>query len=96
MALVLAIFTLRRSNVARILLVVSAVLAALVSLLGVLAIVPLVVTLVCIATVVLLFTGGANQWFSGDVVAVPYTPDYVTYQPPAATPPASQNYPGRD
>ncbi|MGA8846454.1 MAG: hypothetical protein WB471_07575, partial [Nocardioides sp.] len=63
-AIGLAIATLRGSNAARIGLVVSGLLSALVSLLGALVIVPLVLTIASIATVVLLFTGGAGEWFA--------------------------------
>src|SRR5690606_593865 len=57
-AIVLAVFTLRRSNVARILLVVSAVMVALISLLSILSIVSVVPLLTAVATAVLLFVGG--------------------------------------
>lgn len=63
-AIGLAIVTMRGSNAARIALVVSASLSALISLLGALMIVPLVLTIASIATVVLLFTGGAGEWFA--------------------------------
>jgi hypothetical protein len=62
-AIVLSILVLRRSNVARILLVISSAAAAVLSLLGVssgVSVVPLVAT---VATIVLLFTGGAGDWF---------------------------------
>ena len=64
-ACVLAVFVMRRSNSARILLVISAVVAGLLSLLGIQSFVSAVPLLGCIAVVVLLFTGGANDWFSG-------------------------------
>lgn len=63
-AIVLAVATMRGSNGARITLVVSASLSALVSLLGALVILPLAITIASIATVVLLFTGGAGEWFA--------------------------------
>jgi len=63
-AIVLAVLTIRGSNGARITLVVSASMAALISLLGALVIVPLVLTIAAIATVVLLFVGGAGPWFA--------------------------------
>jgi hypothetical protein len=62
---VLAVFALRRSNVARILLVISAAVAALLSLLGISSVVSAVPLLAAVAVLVLLFTGGANDWFSG-------------------------------
>lgn len=64
-AAVLAIFVLRRSNVARILLVISSSVAAILSLIGLagggISVIPLVA---CVATIVLLFVGGAGAWFS--------------------------------
>ncbi len=63
-AIGLAIGTARASNGARIALVVSASLSGLVSLLGALVVVPLLLTIASIATVVLLFRGGASEWFA--------------------------------
>jgi hypothetical protein len=60
---VLAIFVLRRSNIARILLVVSAAVSLLVSLVSITSIVSGVTLLAAVATIVLLFVGGANEWF---------------------------------
>jgi hypothetical protein len=62
-AIVLALLTVRGSNVARITLVVSAIAAALVSLVAALAVFPLVVTVACIAVAVLLLRGEASAWF---------------------------------
>lgn len=62
---VLAVFVMRRSNTARILLVISASIAGLISLLGIASIVSAVPLLACVAVVVLLFTGGCNDWFAG-------------------------------
>ena len=63
-AIVLAVFVLRRSNVARILLVISSSVTALLSLLslagGGVSLVPLIAA---VAVIVLLFTGGAGDWF---------------------------------
>ena len=61
-AIVLAILVLRRSNVARILLVVSSAVAALVSLLAMPLGLP--VTTMAITAIVLLFVGGAGDWFA--------------------------------
>ncbi|WP_210439044.1 hypothetical protein [Nocardioides xinjiangensis] len=64
-ALVLAVFVLRRSNVARVLLVISSAVTALFSLIGIasgISVVPLVAAL---AVIVLLFVGGAGDWFRG-------------------------------
>ena len=63
-ACVLAVFTMRRSNAARITLVVSATVAGLLSLLGIQSQVSAVPLLACLATVILLFTGGAGDWFA--------------------------------
>ena len=62
----LGLMVLRRSRVARVLLVISAVLCALLTLLLALAtLLPGVWTLACLAVVVLLFVGGAGDWFAG-------------------------------
>ena len=62
-AIVLAVFVLRRSNVARILLVISAAVTALGSLLSITSGVSAVLLVGAVATIVLLFAGGANDWF---------------------------------
>lgn len=64
-ALVLAVFVLRRQQWARWLLVASATVSALLSLLAILSIISIVPLILSVATVVLLFAGGANDWFSG-------------------------------
>ena len=64
-ACVLAVFVMRRSNVARILLIISAVVAGLLSLLGIQSIVSAVPLLAAGTVVVLLFVGGAGDWFAG-------------------------------
>jgi hypothetical protein len=105
-AVVLAVFALRRSNAARILLVISAASAALLSLLTAMAILPIGVFLACVAVIVLLFVGGANPWFAGhddharrDPRAVPGVsgqpagPYADTDQQPERP---RQNYPGLD
>ena len=63
-ACVLAVFAMRRSNVSRILLVISASVAGLLSLLAIGSVVSAVWLLACIAVVVLLFTGGAGDWYA--------------------------------
>ncbi len=63
-AAVLAVFAFRRSNGARITLVISAVMTALVSLLVVATGVSLLWLVLGVAVVVLLFTGGANDWYA--------------------------------
>jgi hypothetical protein len=62
-AIVLAVLVLRRSNVARILLVISCAAVAVFALLSVASGVTIVPLVAAIATVVLLFTGGATEWF---------------------------------
>lgn len=64
-AIALAFLTHQRSRVARMVLTVSAGLAALVSgVLGLLAVFPFLWTVASVATVVLLFSGRAGEWFS--------------------------------
>jgi hypothetical protein len=74
-AIVLAVFTLRRSNGARIALVVSASLTALLSLLAIASAVSVVTLAASIAVIVCLFTGGAGAWFRRD----PAPPGLVRY-----------------
>ncbi len=62
-AAVLAIFVLRRSNVARILLVISAAVAGVLALISITSGISLVPLVACLATIVLLFVGGAGDWF---------------------------------
>jgi hypothetical protein len=65
-ACILAVLVLRRSNGARITLVVSAVATALISVVGALAaVLPALNLIAAVAVIVLLFTGGANDWFKG-------------------------------
>src|SRR6478735_6870638 len=64
-SIVLAVFVLRRSNVARILLVISSAVVALFSLLGVTSGVSAVTLHAAIAVIVLLFVRGAGDWFKG-------------------------------
>jgi hypothetical protein len=77
-AIVLAVFVLRRSNVSRILLVISASVAALLSLLSVTSGVTLVPLIASVAAIVLLFSGGAGDWFKG-VAAGGYPGGYAGY-----------------
>ena len=62
-AIVLAIFTMRRSNVARVLLVISSAVCVLASLISILSVISIVTLIGAIAVIVLLFVGGANAWF---------------------------------
>ena len=63
-ASVLALLTLKRHRWARILLTVSAVTAALLSLVMILSVISAVNLVTAITAVVLLFVGGANDWFA--------------------------------
>lgn len=63
-AAVLAVLAFRRSQAGRIGLTISAAATALVSLLAILSVVPVITLLMAGATVVLLFTGGANDWYA--------------------------------
>ncbi len=62
-AIVLAVLVLRRSNVSRILLVISCAVTAVFSLLSITSVVSIVPLLAAVAVIVLLFTGGAGDWF---------------------------------
>jgi hypothetical protein len=64
-ACILAVFVLRRSNGARISLVVSSAMTAVLSLLSIGSLVSAITLLAGIAVIVLLFVGGANDWFKG-------------------------------
>jgi hypothetical protein len=61
---VLAVFAMRRSNVARILLVISSSVAAVLGVLGIKSVISAVWVLACVGVVILLFTGGANDWYA--------------------------------
>lgn len=76
-ACVLAVLVLRRSNAARIALVVSSAMTAVFSLLGIGSLVSAITLLAGIAVIVLLFVGGANDWFKGrNRTAVPGMTQY--------------------
>ena len=64
-AMVLAIFALRRSNGARIGLVVSSALTAALSLLAITSGLSAVTLIGSVAVIVCLFAGGASQWYGG-------------------------------
>jgi hypothetical protein len=78
-AIVLAVFVLRRSNVARILLVISASVSALLSLLTITSVVTVVPLIASVAAIVLLFSGGAGDWFKR-LPAAGYPGGYTGYQ----------------
>lgn len=77
-ALVLGIFVLRRSNGARITLVISSAVTALISLLAITSGITAITLIAAVATIVLLFTGGANPWFKRTTAAAtgPVPPPY--------------------
>jgi hypothetical protein len=79
-AMVLAIFAMRRSNGARIGLVVSAALAGLLSLISITSIVTIIPLGACVTTIVCLFAGGAGRWYSGQDGA----PGHSGLAPPVA------------
>ena len=80
----LGVFVLRRSNVARILLVISSAVVAVFSLLGITSGLSVVTLAAAVAVIVLLFVGGANDWFSGRGAAPSYgAPSYGGGRPPA-------------
>lgn len=62
-AVVLAVFVLKRSNVARILLVISCSVTALLSLLSITSVISAVWLIAAVAVIVMLFAGGASAWF---------------------------------
>lgn len=83
-AAVLAFFALRRANWARYGLVVSAVFSAIFSLLAIASLVSILPLIASIAVIVLLFTGGANQWYSRKAGREsPYPQQYGGYGGPS-------------
>lgn len=78
-AIVLAVFVLRRSNVARILLVISSSVTALLSLIGIGSGVSVVPLVAAVAVIVLLFVGGAGDWFKGRSAALAGHDSYGSY-----------------
>ena len=64
-AMVLAVFAMRRSNGARVGLVISSVLAAILCLISIQSAISGLPLIACIVTIVCLFAGGANAWYSG-------------------------------
>jgi hypothetical protein len=84
-AIVLAVLAMRRSSVARIMLVVSAAVTIVVSLVGIAALVPALTVIAGIVVIVLLFTGGANDWYARRGQQYPQPPQQYgeppTHQP---------------
>ena len=72
-AIVLGVLVLRRSTVARVLLVISAALSLVLSLLAILSLVSALTFIAAVAVIVLLFTGGANDWFARRSPAQPWS-----------------------
>lgn len=87
-SVVLAVFAFRRSNGARWALVVSAAMTALFSLVAILSMISAVTLLMAGATVILLFTGGANEWYSrrNRDAGPPGGYPFGGYQPPPGVP----------
>lgn len=75
-AFVLGVLTYRRQNWARITLVISAGFTALFSLAAITSVVSLLTLVAAGATIVLLFTGGANEWFSRNSGRPSYSQPY--------------------
>lgn len=69
--IVLAVLALRRSKVARILLVVSSVMVGLLALISILSVYSGLWLIAAVAVVVLLFTGGANDWYARRGAGIP-------------------------
>lgn len=81
-AIVLASFAYRRQNWARIALAASSAVTVLFSIAGITSVVSLVTLIGAGAVIVLLFTGGANQWYSsGRSGGYPSYPQEYTQQP---------------
>jgi hypothetical protein len=76
-SIVLAVLAMRRSNGARIALVISSAVTALASLLLVWLLIPALNLIAAVAVIVLLFTGGAGPWFKRE--APPATPGMQQY-----------------
>ena len=63
-AMVLAVFAMRRSNGARVGLVISASLAAILCMVSIQSLLSGLPLVACIVTIICLFAGGANAWYS--------------------------------
>jgi len=72
-AIVLGVLVLRRSSVARVLLVISAGLSLVFSLLAILSLISALTFIAAVAAIVLLFVGGANDWFARRGPAQPWS-----------------------
>ncbi|GAA1915192.1 hypothetical protein [Nocardioides hwasunensis] len=94
-AIVLAIFVLRRSNVSRILLVISSAVVVVLGLLGIASVISAVWLIGAVAVIVLLFVGGAGDWFKGVGPSGAYGQPGSGYESYGSTDYPSQDYPGR-
>jgi hypothetical protein len=83
-AIVAAIFVLRRSRAARIVLTVLAGLTIALSLVGIASVVSLLTLAGAIATIVLLFRRSSNAWFARRPQQSPYPPNYPPTYPPTS------------
>jgi hypothetical protein len=88
-SIVLAVLVVRRSNGARIALVISSGMTVVVSLIAIMSGISAITLLLGIATGVLLFTGGANEWYRNRGNALPVS----GYQPPFGPPPGGSPLP---
>ncbi|GAA5107323.1 hypothetical protein GCM10023339_05210 [Alloalcanivorax gelatiniphagus] len=102
-AIVLAVMVLRRSNVARILLVISCVVTVIFSAISIASAISAITLLAALATIVLLFVGGASDWFKrtppGGGSGAPYGESYPSsgqYGGGDTTNPYGQDGPSRD
>lgn len=64
LAIVVAVLAFRGSQAGRVTLVVLSAIGAVIALVASLAIIPFLWVIACVATIVLLFTGGASQWYA--------------------------------
>jgi hypothetical protein len=78
-ATILGVLVLRRSNGARIALVVSSAMTILLSLLAIGSGVSAITLIGGIAVIILLFTGGASEWFKRKNAAAPGIPGVQQY-----------------
>lgn len=92
-AIVLAVLAYRRVNWARVMLVVSAALTVLLSLVAITSLISAIPLIVAGAVVVLLFTGGANEWYSRKGG---FLPGRRSFPPPGDPQQYGGQPPGRD
>jgi hypothetical protein len=85
-SIVLAVLVVRRNNGARIALVISSGMTVVVSLIAIMSGISAITLLLGIATGVLLFTGGANEWYRNRGNAVPVSGYQTPFGPPGGSP----------